>query len=111
MRFVQLLKVLPLRRTAPYLALSPNSAITTIWRTERSGIFGEYVVSGWRYTDLAIWHVKIWSTSDEEAERTYVVSAGEFYPESIAPPEKFAAQQLIAFWEADGFEWSNVPGV
>jgi hypothetical protein len=63
------------------------------------------------YTDLAIWHLKIWSTSDDETEQTYVVSAGEFYPESIAPPGKLAALRLIAFWEVDGFEWSNVPGV
>jgi hypothetical protein len=87
----------------------PNlrSAITSIWRTERSGNFGEYTVSGWRYSDVAIWHVKVWLTTGEEPEETYLVSAGEFYPELVAPSEKLAALRLITFWEAKGCDWSK----
>ena len=79
------------------------SDATDNWVKKRSGQFEGYVVSGWRYSDLAIWHVKVWSMSDGEPGETYVVSAGEFFPESIAPAEKFAALRLIAYWEAAGF--------
>jgi hypothetical protein len=104
MRFVPHIKVLPLRLAVPPVALNPHSAIPVIWRIERSGNFGGYAVSGWRYTDPAVWHLKVWSISDDKPEQTYIVSAGEFYPESIGPAEKFAALRLIAFWEADVFK-------
>ena len=104
MRFVQHMKVLALRLTVPRVASNPQSAIPVIWAIERSGNLEGYAVSGWRYTDLAIWHLKVWSISHDEPEQTYVVSAGEFYPESIAPAERFAALRLIALWEADGFK-------
>jgi hypothetical protein len=103
MRFAQLIKVPPLRLGVPRAALNSHSAIPVLWRLERSGSFGGYAVSGWRYSDLAIWHLKVWSISDDKPEQTYIVSVGEFYPESIAPAEKFAALRLIAFWEEDGF--------
>jgi len=104
MHFVQRLKVLPLRLALPQAALNPHSAVPVIWRIERSGNCGGYAVSGWRYTDLAIWHLKIWSISDDKPEQTYIFSAGEFYPQPISPAEKFAALRLIVFWEADGFK-------
>src|ERR1700685_4496203 len=102
MRFAQLRKAPPLRLGVPPVALNPRSAIPVLSRMERSGSFGGYAVSGWRYSDLAIWHLKVWSIGDDKTEQTYIVSVGEFYPESIAPAEKFAALRLIAFWEADG---------
>jgi hypothetical protein len=101
MRFVQRVKELPL--PLPDRAVSiPPSQTCTARRTERSGSFGGYAVSGWRYVDLAIWHLTVWSISDDKPGQTYVVLAGEFYPESVSPAEKFAALRLIAFWEADG---------
>jgi hypothetical protein len=104
MRFVQRLKVLPLRLAGPGAALNPPSAIPAIWRIERSGNLGGYAVFGWRYTDLAIWHLKVWSNGDDQPEQSYVVSAGEFHPDSIAPAERSAALRLVAFWEADGLK-------
>lgn len=109
MRFAQLIKVLPLRLGVPRVASNPHSATPVLWRVERSGNFGGYAVSGWRYSDLAIWHLKVWSIGDDKPEQTYIVSVGEFYPGSIAPAEKFAALRFIAFWEAEGFRKSALP--
>jgi hypothetical protein len=103
MRFAQLTKVLTPRLGVPRVALNPHSAVPVPWRIERNGNFGGYAVSGWRYSDLAIWHLKVWSIGDDKPQQTYIVSVREFYPGSIAPAEKFAALRLIAFWEADGF--------
>ena len=103
MRFAQLTKILPPRLGVPRMALNPHSAVPVPWRVERKGNFGGYTVSGWRYSDLAIWHLKVWPIGDDSPEQTYIVSVGEFYPESIAPAERFAAQRRIGFWEADGF--------
>ena len=72
------------------------------WKMERSGEFGEFAVSGWRYHGLAIWHVKLWSKNNEDPERSYTVTAGAFYPQTVAPSEKFAVLRLLALWEADG---------
>jgi hypothetical protein len=103
MRFAQLTKILPPRLGVPRMALNPHSAVPVPWRVERKGNFAGYTVSGWRYSDLAIWHLKVWPIGDDSPEQTYIVSVGEFYPESIAPAERFAALRLIGFWEADGF--------
>jgi hypothetical protein len=103
MRFVERLKGLARRVAVPRMVSNPGSASATNCRTERSGRFRGYAISGWRYNDLAIWHVKVRSISEDNPGRSYVVSAGEFYPESAAPAEKFAALSLIASWEAEGF--------
>jgi hypothetical protein len=98
MRFVRHLTGLPERPSS-----SSGPTTNTTWRTERSGSFGGYAVSGWRYIDLAIWHVMVWSIGDDKPGQTFVVSAGEFYPQSVTPAEKFAALRLISFWEVDSF--------
>jgi hypothetical protein len=98
MRFVQHLKW-----SSGRVAPKRHSATDTSWKSERSGTFSGYTVSGWRYIDIAIWHITVWSSTDDEPGRTYVVSAGEFFPELVASPEKFAILRLIALWEADGF--------
>lgn len=103
MRFVERLKGLARRVDIRRMVSNAGAAPATDWRTERSGRFGGYAVSGWRYNDLAIWHVKVRSMSEDNPGRSYVVSAGEFYPASVGPAEKFATLGLIAFWETDGF--------
>jgi hypothetical protein len=82
------------------MTVNGKSFATSAWRIERSGEFGDYVVSGWRYTDLTIWHVNVWQKSDQRPAQTYVVAAGEFYPEPVTPGEKFGVFGLIAAWEA-----------
>jgi hypothetical protein len=72
-------------------------------RIERSGDFAGYAVSGCRHPTLAIWHVKLWAKNNDEPGRSYTVAAGEFYPVSVLPAEKFAVLRLIALWEADGW--------
>ncbi len=81
---------------------SLSSRAPSSQRIERSGEFAGYAVSGWRHPSLAIWHVKLWSKSSDEPQRSYTVAAGEFYPVSVLPAEKFAVLRLIAMWEADG---------
>lgn len=82
------------------MTVKNNSLQTSAWRIERSGEFGSYAVSAWRYTDLAIWHVNIWLRTDRRPERTYVVAAGEFYPATVTAEEQFGVLRLIAAWEA-----------
>jgi hypothetical protein len=108
MNFVKRLTV-PRLMTMPKEASDPDSPTTPSWRAERSGHFGEYAVSGWRYTDLAIWHVKVWSAGDDNPVRSYVVSAGEFYPDSVTSEDRFAILRLIAFWDANGFNSRATP--
>jgi hypothetical protein len=102
MRFDRLRKGLLPKRAKPATS-DLHSATSITWRAERSGSFGGYSVSGWRYIDLAIWHVTVSLVSDGKPGKRYVISAGEFYPNSVSRVEKFAALRLIAFWEADGF--------
>jgi hypothetical protein len=91
------------KRLADPATSDPGSATPPTWRTERTGSFEGYSVSGWRYIDLAIWHVTVWSVSDDLPGKPYVILAGEFYPGSVSPAERFAALRLIALWETAGF--------
>jgi hypothetical protein len=111
MRFVTRLKALALRFVLPRVPPAAHSTTATNWRTERRGQVGGYAVSGWRYNDLAIWHVKVRPIRDRNPGKSYVVSAGEFYPEAVLPVEKYATLHLIAFWEADGFKSGLTPFV
>jgi hypothetical protein len=74
------------------------------WRTERSGEFGGFAVSGWRYAEIAIWHMKISVQMYDKPEKAYVVTAGEFYPDTASEAEKVAMIHLISQWETEGVE-------
>jgi hypothetical protein len=71
-------------------------------RIEQKGRSGDYLVSGWRYADLAIWHVNVSPSSDQSPEQIYMVAAGEFYPELLSSEAKHAVLRLIAVWEQSG---------
>ena len=68
-------------------------------RIELKGRSGAYLVSGWRYADLAIWHVNVSPSADQSPEQMYLVAAGEFYPELLSSEAKQAVLRLIATWE------------
>ena len=101
MSFGELGKLLPLRPAIPGSHSSPKPGAVP-WRIERSGEFAGYAVTGWRYHGLAIWHVKLWAKHNDEPERSYIVNAGEFSPQTLLPAERFAVLRLLAMWEADG---------
>jgi len=42
---------------------------------------------------------------------SYIVSAGEFYPDPVAPVKRCATPHLIALWQADGFNSRAAPFV
>jgi hypothetical protein len=66
---------------------------------ERHGTFEGYEVEGWRYSELAIWHIRTWLKTAKDSAKTYVVAAGEFYPSTIPRDERFAVLHMIAMWE------------
>ena len=102
MDLISRLKIFPRRFASPPLRSESELPADPNWKAERSGHFGGYVVSGWRYKDLAIWHLRVWCISDNEPVRSYVVLAGEFYPEPGTAEERFATLRLVALWEANG---------
>jgi hypothetical protein len=104
LNFVTRLKIFPRRVTSPQVDVNTESNVALNWKAERSGHFGGYIVSGWRYKDLAIWHLRVWCVSDDMPVRSYVVLAGEFYPEPSSSEERFATLRLVALWEANGLE-------
>jgi hypothetical protein len=104
MRFVERLKIFPLHPTRPQAVSEPDSIFGSSWRIERMGEFGGYTVSGWRYSNLAIWHVEVCSLSDGNPAQAYVVSAGELFPASFEPAERFATLHLIDIWETDDLQ-------
>lgn len=66
----------------------------------RRGNFGGYEVIGWRYTEGAAWHIKSGRKNRHQYEKAYVVTDGEFDPETAIVNEKIAILTLIGEWEA-----------
>ncbi len=66
----------------------------------RSGAFGGYKVTGWRYEEDAACQLKAGRKSSHHDSKTYVVSDGAFDPDTAIPNEKVAILSLIAQWEA-----------
>jgi hypothetical protein len=66
----------------------------------RKGALGEYEVTGWRYAEDAVWHVKSRRKSRQQHAKAYVVRDGAFEPETARANEKIAILSLIAQWEA-----------
>jgi hypothetical protein len=66
----------------------------------RSGVLGGYEVTGWRYAEDAVWHVKAVRKNRSQNVKAYRVRDGAFDPETAVPNEKVAILSLIAQWEA-----------
>ena len=66
----------------------------------RSGALGGYKVTGWRYEEDVVWHVKARRKSSYQDSKAYVVRDGALDPDTAIPTEKAAILSLIAQWEA-----------
>jgi hypothetical protein len=66
----------------------------------RSGAYGGYKVTGWKYEEDVVWHVKAVRKSSYKDSKSYVVRDGAFDPDTAIPNEKVAILSLIAQWEA-----------
>jgi hypothetical protein len=65
------------------------------------GSFVGYEVSGWRYTDTASWHVKVWPAERPSDWIGYTVTAGKFESRMFAQTQKDAVLHLIRQWETE----------
>jgi hypothetical protein len=66
-----------------------------------SGTFDGYEVTGWRYTDTASWHVKVWLAGRPGDWIGYTVTAGKFELNMLAQAQKEeAVLHLIRQWDA-----------
>ena len=66
----------------------------------RSGAYGGYQVTGWKYEEDVVWHVKAVRKSSYKDSKSYVVRDGAFDPDTAIPNEKVAILSLIAQWKA-----------
>jgi hypothetical protein len=69
-------------------------------KVTRSGTFGNYEVTGWRYSEEAAWHVKVWLTGRPGDWIGYTVTDGHFGPGTVAEAAMIAVLHLIAKWQA-----------
>ncbi len=69
-------------------------------KVTRSGTFGDYEVTGWRYTEEAAWHVKVWLAGRPGDWIGYTVTDGHFGPGTVAEAAMVAVLHLIAKWQA-----------
>jgi hypothetical protein len=74
------------------------------WRIDRNGKHESYSVSGWRYSELAVWHITMQPPNNGRQGQPYLVVAGEFYPDNLSQAERDAVLYLIAAWETEGRE-------
>jgi hypothetical protein len=70
-------------------------------KVTRSGTFGDYEVTGWRYPEAASWKVKIWPVGRPSDWIGYTVTGGEFDSKMYAQSQKEAVVHLIGQWEAE----------
>ena len=72
------------------------------WRIDKSGRHESFLVSGWRYSELAVWHITMQPPNKGKDGQSYLVVAGEFYPDSLSHAERDAVLHLITDWETEG---------
>jgi hypothetical protein len=66
----------------------------------RSGTVGGYEVRGWRYAGETAWHVKV-KPKGGRYEKAYLVTDGEFIPQTASPMEAIIVLDLIELWETE----------
>jgi hypothetical protein len=70
-------------------------------RLIRTGTFGGYEVTGWRYTNDASWHVKVWRVGHPHEWIGYTMTAGVFELATGDQTHKEAALRVIGEWDAE----------
>jgi hypothetical protein len=69
-------------------------------KIERSGAFGDYEVSGWRYADDVSWRVKVWLAECPRDWFGYTMTSGQQCELNILnEAQRSALSQVIANWE------------
>jgi hypothetical protein len=61
---------------------------------------GKVTRSGWRYTEEAAWHVKVWLAGRPGDWIGYTVTDGRFGPGTVAEGAMAAVLHLITKWQA-----------
>jgi hypothetical protein len=74
----------------------------------RTGAVDGYQMTGWRYREDAVWHVKVWLNGHPGSWMGYTVTDGEFALKSGAKAQKEAILHVVRKWEA---ETSASPGL
>jgi hypothetical protein len=72
---------------------------TSKGKVTRSGAFGGYEVTGWRYMEDTSWQIKVWPTGHPGGWIGYTVTAGQFELKVLAEDQKNAVLHLIAEWD------------
>ena len=68
-------------------------------KIQRSGAFGDYEVSGWRFVDELSWQVKVWLAGSPRDWRGYTLTPGQCDLNILDEAQRSALSQLIANWE------------
>jgi hypothetical protein len=69
-------------------------------KIERSGAFGDYEVSGWRYVDDVTWQVKVWLAGSPRDWFGYTMTSEQrCEPNILSEAQRSALSQVIANWE------------
>jgi hypothetical protein len=69
-------------------------------KVTRTGTFGDYEMTGWRYTEEAAWHVKVWLAGRRGDWIGYTVTDGHFGPGTVPQAAAVAVLHQIAKWQA-----------
>jgi hypothetical protein len=75
-----------------------SASMVFVSRNEK---LGGYEVWGWRYLDEAVWRVKLWTEMGARHENAFLVTDGEFEPETALLAEKLIVLKLLKKWEAE----------
>jgi hypothetical protein len=70
-------------------------------KATRTGTFGGYEVTGWRYANDASWHVKVWRAGHPHEWMGYSMTAGVFELEAGDQAHKQAVLHAISEWEVE----------
>jgi hypothetical protein len=67
----------------------------------RTGAVDGYQMTGWRYREDAVWHVKVWMNGHPGGWMGYTVKNGEFALKSGAKAHKEAISHMVREWDAE----------
>jgi hypothetical protein len=67
----------------------------------RAGAVDGYQITGWRYREEAVWHVKVWVDGNPGAWMGYAVTEGEFALKGGPKTHKEAILRVVRKWDAE----------
>jgi hypothetical protein len=69
-------------------------------KIRRSGAFGDYEVSGWRYVDELSWQLKVWLAGSSRDWSGCTLTSGQCDLNILDEAQRSALSQLIAIWRS-----------